>query len=518
MYKSFFFVLIIVFLIRVISFLREIVFAHNFGVSIYTDAFNISFRILNLVCRIFSEDIFSQTFIPIIIEYKNKRKYSFLKIKKIINDVTTILMWLSFFVVILSTIFSLTIVKILLIKTKSNKKIFFLSSNLIKIMLPFIYCSSYIAISRCILNIYNNIKISTISLIIINILFIISIYVVTPIFNCPIYGVGFSIFFSGIIQILFQIPFLRKIGILPKIYFNFFSSLKNKKATYIFKKVLTPIISYSILQLNLLLNIKIASKLKEGSVSWLFYSDRLIEFPLALICGVLYTIILPILSKVFFKKNNFIYYTFFDYTLRLVFLLIFPLQIFFFTLSVPIISTLFFYNKFDINSVFMTSKTLNFYSLGLTSLLINKVFLINFFINKDKITPIKFSLFIMIVSQILNYFLVPYLGHIGFSLSTAITNILSNLFLLFIFNSKKKKSFEKGWFTFFLKIIIALIIMLIFEIIISNFFNWFNVKHPLERIMFLTFIFISSIFVYLFSLFFLNFNFIFFKKILKFKK
>lgn len=518
MYKSFLIVSFIVLIVRIIGFIREIAFAHVFGVSIFTDAFNVSFRIINLICRIFSEDIFSQTFIPIYIEYKNKKKFSFLKLKKIVNDITTILLWVSFIIVILGSIFSLSIVKVILSKKNKSNELFNLSSTLVRIMLPFIYCSSYIAISRCIFNIYKKIKISSISLIILNILFIFSVYFISPLFNCPIYGVGFFIFISGIIQILLQVPFLIKVGILPKIYLNIISSLKNKRAVYIYKKMLAPVMSYAFLQVNMLLNIKISSSLKSGSVSWLFYSDRLIEFPLALISGILYVIILPILSEAFIKKDNSEYYVFFDYSLRMIFLLIFPLQVCFSIFSIPIVSTLFFYNKFDIYSVMMTSHALIFYSFGLIAFLINKVFLLNFFIKKDSKMPIKFSLFIVTISQIINFILVPHLGYAGLSLSTSITTILSAFYLFFVFASDKKVHFQSGWLVFFIKIIISSLIMLVFGLFLSKFFNWFEVHHPIKRIISLIILFIFSFSIYLISLFLIKFDFSFLEKILEVKK
>ena len=292
----------------------------------------------------------------------------------------------------------------------------------------------------------------------------------SPLMPDPIVALAWGVFAAGVVQLLFQFPALYKLGLLPKLKFGF----KDPGVKRILKLMLPAIFGVSVTQINLLLDTIIASLLAAGSVSWLYYSDRLVEFPLGIFGIALATVILPSLSKNHAANDPIAFSKSLNWALRLVLLIGLPASIGLLMLAEPMLSTLFQYNEFSANDVHLAGKSLMAYSLGLLGFILVKVLVPGFSSRKDMKTPVRFGIYAMVANMGLNIVLAFPFAHAGLALATSLSAFFNASLLLTKLIKDSIYKPGKNWANFFVKIIFANEIMALFIYICVDTNQWFQ--------------------------------------------
>ncbi len=486
------------FLSKIIGFIRDIIIANIFGINIETDSFYTAFRLPNMLRKIFAEGAFSYVFIPILSEYK--QKYSRKKINELISTVYYILLLLVTIVTIIGIYISPQIVKILSPGFIKNQIKFNLTINILRITFPYIILISLSSYLTSILNIWNIFVPPTFLPIILNITIIFFNLFIIKYFNKPIYGLSLSIIIGGILQLIYQKINIKYTSL--KIKFNkinlFHCGIKK-----IFINICPVILGMIMYQISQIINSNIISYLQEGTISWIYYADRLIELPLSIIGTTISNILLTQLSNSYHKNDNNKFKKIINKYIKITLLLSIPISIFLIFLSEPIIITLFKYGKFNLTDVKMTSKILTTYSLGLTGLIFIKILTPCFYSRYNIKTPIKIAIFNLIITQLMNMFTIKIFKHAGLALSISISSYINSV-ILYI-QLRKKNIFDKqySWKLFILKIILSSIILLLYlnflsKNLLNNFIN-LNIKSRLMKLLFTSttsgIIYISSLFL-----------------------
>lgn len=440
---------------RILGFIRDSIIARIFGVGVETDAFFVAFKIPNLLRRISAEGAFTQAFVPILAEYKTKK--SKIEVSYLINKVATLLGIFLVLITLLGVFGAPWLIYLSAPGFISDPEKFNLTVDLLQITFPYIFFISLVSMAGGILNTYGKFVVPAFTPVWLNISFIIATLYFSDLFEEPVKALAWAVFFGGVLQLFFQIPFLKQIGCLPKINLD----LKDKGVWRILKLMGPSIFGVSIMQISLLINTVFASFLASGSVSWLYYADRLMEFPAGVLGVALSTILLPNLSKSFSSKNTTDYSNLINWGLRLGLLLAVPAAIALAILAIPLISTLFHYGAFTVKDILMTQYALIAYSIGLVGLILIKILAPAFYAQQNVKTPVKIALFTLFCTQFMNLIFIGYLKHTGLALAIGLGACI-NAGLLF-YHLKKGGVFKlnKGWIIFLIKIFFSAFVMAI---------------------------------------------------------
>ncbi|ANF17083.1 membrane protein [Buchnera aphidicola (Schlechtendalia chinensis)] len=458
----------ITFFSRILGFVRDSLIAYMFGVSETTDSFFLAFKIPNLLRRIFSEGFFSQVLIPILSKYKKN-----CNIKVIQNFFSNIL---GFMIVILSVVtifgifFSYDIISVLAPGLNNSSYKFRLTTELLKIIFPYVLFISLGSLIGSVLNTWNYFFIPACSPVLFNLNVIIFILYFSSYFKVSVFSLAWAVLLGGFIQFIYQIPFLKKIDMLvfPKF------CIKILEIQKIFNKIIVVIIGISTNQISIIINTIFSSFLVTGSISWMYYSDRLIEFISGIFGVSLGTILLPLLSNSVVNANRKEYYKLLDWSLRIGCLIAIPSSIALAILSKTIVIVLFQYGNFSIYDVIMTKNILILHSIGLIPLILIKIMLPGFYSNNEFKTPILISIFILIVTQMMNLFFLSYLNQNSFALSASIASWIHCILLFRKLLKKKLFCFEPGWLIFLGKIFVSVLVMV--SILTVNLHIFYNLS------------------------------------------
>jgi putative peptidoglycan lipid II flippase len=436
---------------RILAFVRDVLIARIFGAGMATDAFFVAFKLPNLLRRLFAEGAFSQAFVPIFGEYKNRRGHE--ETQLLVDHVTTMLAIILFAVTLIGIIAAPILVYISAPGFLKDTAKFDLTVQLLRITTPYIFFISLVAVSAGILNTYNKFWVPAFAPILLNICFIGAALWLAPYFNPPILALAWAVFIAGIVQLAFQIPFLKKIGMLPNIRF----SLKDEGMRRVIRQMGPAVFGVSIAQISLIINTIFASFLAVGSVSWLYYADRLMEFPSGVLGVALGAILLPSLSKCHADNNTAEYSRLLDWGLRLTIMLTLPAALALGMIAVPLLSTFFQRGAFDAHDVLMTSHALIGYSVGLIGLILVKILAPGFYAKQDIRTPVKIGIVTLVATQAMNALFVFGLNlqHAGLALSIGLAACLNSSILFHYLRKRGIYQPEPGWAKFFLKVGIA---------------------------------------------------------------
>src|SRR5690606_1646667 len=286
------------FLSRILGFVRDLLIARVFGAGIYTDAFFVAFKIPNLLRRLFAEGAFSQAFVPILAEYKNQRGQD--ETRSLVNHVATLLALALVVVTLIGIVAAPLIVYISAPGFAGDAEKFGLTVDLLRIIFPYILFIPLASSAGVLLNTYGRFPLPAFTPVVLHIPLIVAALAFADDFNPPVKVLAWAVFVGGVLQLAFQIPFLVRIGMLPRFSLN----LQDEGVWRILKLMGPAVFGVSIAQISLLINTIFASFLVTGSVSWLYYADRLMEFPTGLLGVALGTILLPSLSKSFADKAD----------------------------------------------------------------------------------------------------------------------------------------------------------------------------------------------------------------------
>ncbi len=434
---------------RVMGFLRDLVFAHIFGANAGTDAFFVAFKIPNFLRRLFAEGSFSVAFVPVLAEYRAKRGLDELKL--FVGNVAGTLGGILLLVTILGVVGSPVLVMIFAPGFIGVEGKMTLAADMLRLTFPYLLFISLTAFAGSILNSYGRFGIPAFTPVLLNLVLIACAIWLSPQMDRPIVALAWGVLLAGIVQFLFQLPFLKQLDLLPKFKF----APKDEGVRRIVRLMLPAIFGVSVTQLNLLLDTLIASFLQNGSISWLYYSDRLMEFPLGILGVGLATVILPNLSNKHATESPEGFSHTLNWALRWVLFLGVPCAVGLFLLAGPMIATLFQSKVFLPSDVAMAQRSLMAYSLGLLPFIMIKVLAPGFYARQDTKTPVKIAVLAMITNMVFNIILVFPLAHAGLALATTLSACL-NATLLFR-GLRREGVFlpEAGWLGLILRGLVA---------------------------------------------------------------
>lgn len=436
---------------RILAFMRDVLIARIFGAGMATDAFFVAFKLPNLLRRMFAEGAFSQAFVPIFGEYKNRRGHD--ETKLLVDHVTTMLALILFLVTLIGIVAAPILVYISAPGFVKDAEKFQLTVQLLRITSPYIFFISLVAVAAGILNTYNKFWVPAFAPVLLNACFIIGALWLAPYFEPPVLVLAWAVFVAGVVQLGFQIPFLKKIGMVPSFRF----SLKDEGMWRVIKQMGPAVFGVSIAQLSLIINTIFASFLVAGSVSWLYYADRLMEFPTGLLGVAIGTILLPSLSKCHANDDTHEYSKLLDWGLRMTIMLTLPAALALGLVAVPLLATFFQHGEFSAHDVLMSRSALVGYSVGLIGMILVKILAPGFYARQDIKTPVKIGMVTLLATQLMNLAFIGWIQHAGLALSIGLGACLNSAILFHFLRKHGIYQPEPGWLVFFGKVTVALI-------------------------------------------------------------
>ena len=438
---------------RILGYVRDAIVARAFGAGAATDAFFVAFRLPNLLRRMFAEGAFSQAFVPILSEYKNKQTPA--ETRELVDCVASVLGVALIAVTVLGVAVAPLIVYISAPGFAADPAKFDLTVALLRITFPYLFFISLVALAAGVLNTHNRFAIPAFTPVMLNVSFIIGAAFLAPYFDPPIMVLGWAVFAGGVLQLALQVPFLARIGLLPRWKLN----LNHPGVKRILKLMLPALFGVSISQISLVINTIFASFLITGSVSWLYYADRLMEFPAGLLGVALGTILLPSLSKYHASANTEEYSKLLDWGLRLTLMLALPAAAALAVLAIPLIASLFHYGRFDTGDAWMTREALVAYSVGLVGMILVKILAPGFYARQNVITPVKIGVITLVATQLMNLAFVWPLKHAGLALAIGLGACLNAGLLYAKLRQHGIYTPRPGWRVFASKVLLAVMAM-----------------------------------------------------------
>lgn len=438
---------------RVLGFVRDTIVARMFGAGMATDAFFVAFKLPNLLRRIFAEGAFSQAFVPILAEYKTQQGEE--ATRTFIAYISGMLTLALAVVTLLGILAAPWVIWVTAPGFVDSQEKFELTSSLLRVTFPYILLISLASLAGAILNTWNRFSVPAFVPTLLNVSMIIFSLFLTPYFHPPVMALGWAVLAGGLAQLLYQLPHLKKIGMLVLPRLNF----KDAGVWRVLKQMGPAILGVSVSQISLIINTIFASFLAAGSVSWMYYADRLMELPSGVLGVALGTILLPSLAKTYASDDRHEYSRLMDWGLRLCFLLVLPCALALALIAEPLTVSLFQYGKFSANDALMTQRALIGYAVGLLGIILVKVLAPGFYARQNIRTPVKIALFTLASTQLMNLAFIGPLKHAGLALAISLAACL-NAGLLY-WQLRKNNLFEPqpGWAKFLGKLVLAVLSM-----------------------------------------------------------
>ncbi len=434
---------------RLVGFVRDIVIAQLFGAGAGIDAFYVAFRIPNFMRRLFAEGAFSQAFVPVLAEYQQLKTFSEVRlfIARILGHLGVILS----FITVIGIVAAPLIILIFAPGFGEHSARSLLATEMLRLTFPFLLFVSLTALAGAILNTYGYFGVPAFTPVLLNISMILAALYLSPHCETPVVGLAWGVLIAGIAQFLLQIPFLyqRRLLVKPRILWN------DPGVKRVIKLMVPALFGVSIAQLNLMVDSIFASFLPIGSVTWLYYTDRLTDFPLGVFAVAVATVILPHLSRrqEGAGKNNFS--SALDWGLRILLVLGIPSALGLVFFSMPLIASCFAYGKFHAIDVLQTQKSLIALSLGVPAFMMVKVLASGFYAHQDIKTPVKVGAIAMVANSLFCLLLIHFLAHAGLALASAFSGYINCGILLVLLIRRGIYRPRKGWLKFSAQLVFA---------------------------------------------------------------
>lgn len=445
------------FVSRILGLMRDYVIARYFGANGLTDAFLVAFRIPNFLRRLFGEGAFSQAFVPILTQAKVNQSES--EVQTIINHIGTKFLTILVIITLIAVIIAPLIIFVFAwgFYFAQDPLKFNLASDMLRITFPYLLLISLTAFAGGILNTYNKFAVPAFTPVLLNISMILSAIYLSKYLQTPIIALAWGVLIGGVVQLLFQIPFLIKINKLPRL-----TRGKHKSVSLLKKRMIPALFGVSVSQINLLIDTMIATVLVSGSVSWLYYSDRLLELPLALIGIALATVALAKLSQHFVNQDSEKFTRTIEYALKIGLLLGVPSSVGLVLLAEPLIITLFQYDAFDSFAAHQSAQSLIAYGSGLIAFIFVKILVTAFLARGDTKTPVKVGVIAMVLNVFLNIIFSIYFAHVGLAIATSLAAVVNAFLLYYYLKQRHIFKLSQDLRKSFLKILLASLIMATF--------------------------------------------------------
>ncbi|WIM06629.1 MAG: murein biosynthesis integral membrane protein MurJ [Candidatus Nitricoxidivorans perseverans] len=435
---------------RILGFVRDFVIARTFGAGMLTDAFFVAFRLPNLLRRLFAEGAFSQAFVPILAEYRNRRGE--VETRRLVDRVATLLFVILIAVSALGVAGAPLLIHVSAPGFAADADKFALTVELTRITFPYILFMSLVALAGGVLNTWSRFALPAFTPVLLNVSFIAMALFAAPWFDPPVLALAWAVFLGGLVQLALQLPALKGIGMLPRRDW----APSDPGVRRILLLMGPAVLGVSVSQISLLINTIFASFLPSGSVSWLYYADRLMEFPAGLLGAALGTILLPSLARAHAEERREGFSALLDWGLRLTLMLTLPAALALAMLAVPLLATLFQHGAFTAHDVLQTRAALVAYSVGLAGLILVKVLAPGFYARQDIRTPVKIALITLVATQAMNLAFIGWLKHAGLALSIGLASCLNAALLWRGLRQRNVHVPAAGWRAFGGKLAVAL--------------------------------------------------------------
>lgn len=441
---------------RVLGLVRDVVIAWAFGASREADAFFVAFRLPNFLRRLFAEGAFAQAFVPILGEYKSQRSHD--EVRQLAAHVSGTLGAVLLVVTAVGILAAPVLVMIFAPGFLANAEKYALTVQMVRITFPYILFVSLTAFAAGLLNTYGRFGVPAFTPVLLNLSLIAAALWLAPLMAQPVTALAWGVLVAGLAQLAFQLPFLKRLGLLAWPRF----SRAHEGVRRIVRLMLPAAFGASVAQINLLVDTLIASFLVTGSVSWLYYSDRMVEFPLGVFAIAMATVILPSLAQHHAEQAGELFSDTLDWALRWVVVVATPSALGLALLADPILTTLFQYGEFSPRDVHMASLSLMAYAIGLIGFMLIKVLAPGYFARQDTRTPVRAGIIALVANLIMNLALVVPLKHAGLALATSLAAFI-NAGLLY--RGLRREGIHRpraGWTRFVAKILFATFMMAAF--------------------------------------------------------
>ncbi len=438
---------------RILGFVRDAVLARVFGAGDAMDAFVVAFRLPNLLRRIFAEGAFAQAFVPILAEYKQNKSPE--ATQAFVQHVGGMLLLALLLITAVGVLAAPWVITATASGWRAGDGRFALAAQMLPVIFPYILLISLSSFVGSILNTYGRFSIPAFTPVLLNVAFIVFAVWLLPYFDPPVMALAWAVFAGGVLQLVFQLPWLWQIGLLKAPKFKFRDAAVNR----VMKQMAPAILGSSVAQISLVINTNFASYLQSGSVSWMYFADRLMELPTGVLGVALGTILLPGLSKHAANSNPKEYSALLDWGLRLCLLLAAPAAVGLAVLSFPLVATLFMYGSIGVHDAQMTQQALIAYASGLLGLILIKVLAPGFYARKNIKTPVKVAIFTLVCTQLMNLAFVWKLQHAGLALAIGLGACINAGMLYVLLRLKGFYQPKPGWASFLIKLVLALLAM-----------------------------------------------------------
>lgn len=455
---------------RFLGLARDVVFARVIGAEALADVFFVAFKIPNFFRRLFAEGAFAQAFVPILGEYREKGSVAAVRqlVSRVAGNLGLTLILLTLLIIIASPLMAAIFAPSWYMDNPSK---FAATSEMLRITFPYLLFISMTGLAGAVLNSYDRFAVPAFTPVLLNLCLILAALFAAPLFDEPAYALAWGVLLAGIVQFLFQLPFLKTIHMLPMPKVDWQDSGVKK----VLVLMAPAIFGVSVSQINLLLDTVLATFLPTGSVSWLYYSDRLSELPLGVFGIAIATVILPNLSRHHVAQSTQAFSETLDWALKMILLIAVPAAAALILLAEPILVTLFFYGEvMTVRDMAMASLSLKAYAAGLIAFMLIKVLAPGFFARQDMRTPVRIGVIAMIMNMLFNLLLVIPLhsywqvGHLGLAAATSLSAFLNAILLYFALRKQDIYQPMSGWLRFFIRLAIAVMVMLFVLIQLSN--------------------------------------------------
>ncbi len=444
---------------RITGLVRDILIARAFGAGPLTDAFWVAFRIPNLLRRLFAEGAFAQAFVPILGAVRHDHGDD--GVRPLLDRVA-LLLTLALMAVTLIGIVAAPVVVTLVgsgLRDSARADDFAAAVWMTRVMFPYIVCMSLIAFASGVLNTWQRFAVPAFTPVLLNLAMIGASIGLVAYFDPPIYALAVGVMIGGLAQLAVQWAALRRLGLTPRWNLQVGTAWRDPTVQRILRQMVPATIGVSVAQISIIINTNIATWLTPGSVTWLSFADRLMEFPTALLGVALGTVLLPSLSRAFAAEDTRGYSHLLDWGLRLMLLTGLPAALGLALLADGLVATLFHYGAFVASDVSATQTAVMAYAVGLVGLLSVKILAPGFYGRQDIRTPVRIAIGVLVITQCLNLVLVPALGHNGLALSIGLAACVNALLLLRGLLQRGIYQPGAGWLIFTLRMIAGLLVM-----------------------------------------------------------
>ncbi len=438
---------------RVLGMVRDVVVAHYFGAGGGADAFFVAFKIPNFFRRLFSEGAFSQAFVPVLSEYRARRSLD--EVRLLVAHTAGSLGGVLLLLTLVCVAFAPQVTYLFAPGFREATDKFQLSSDMLQLTFPYLMLISLTGFVGSILNSYGRFGVPAFTPVLLNVVLILCSIFMAPYMDPPVMALAWGVMLAGVVQFVFQLPYLKPLGLLVRPRWGW----QDEGVRRILKLMVPALFGVSVAQINLLVGSVLASYLADGSVSWLYYADRLMEMPLGVFGIAIATVILPSLSRKHASQSTEAFSAMLDWAVRMIMLIGVPSSLALGILATPLLVTLFQYGKFSAEDVAQSALALQAYSLGVLTFMLIKVLAPGFYARQDTKTPVKIGIWSMVANMALSLALIYPLAHTGLALATSVAAFMNAGMLYYELRKEGAYRPGKGWLMFSVRLTTASLAM-----------------------------------------------------------